>query len=270
MEPAATSQARAARRARTAILHALSATPSLHDPYVLKGGLALQLAFGSPRTSEDVDLNAVEAVSPRITDETGTHFRDFVRRLDAALAGVRAAYAFRTLETRSSRLSREIPTLLTDVAFVAESGDDGVVELQLTLSEIICETVRRTVEGIPLHLASLDDILAEKLKALLQQITRDKVRSSDVFDIWYFSEVSPLPVDPDVVSDCLIRKSRQWRDMPPLAKSQFRRKSVVAHAAANYAALPAQLPESFAVPAFRDVYACILRLVDLLALPEEA
>lgn len=267
MDQVTTGSARASRRATHAVLDAIVRTPELRDPYVLKGGLALHLAFGSPRFSRDIDLNAVEPVPREITDATDRRLQQFGHRLDAALLNVQRAHGFQRLVVENAAHSEELPALLAEVGYVSDEGLEGTVELQLTLSDLMCDTARKTVRGLPLHVATVEDILADKLKALLQQVTRDKVRSSDVFDIWYFSILSPIPVDPNVVSTYLQRKCGPADAMPPLAKDQFRRKSVFAHAAAEYHELHELLPDSFELPPFRHLYECVLEFVDRLDLP---
>lgn len=255
------------RSAITAILDAVSRDPDLHENYVLKGGLALQLVFGSPRRSDDLDFNALQPTSNQITGDTRRHLLTFAERLNHALAATAEAYDFTRIATIRQRVSEEIPTLLTDVAFETYSGGKGHVKLQLTLSEIVCETIVQTVDGIDVHAASLEDIIAEKLKALLQQISRETVRSSDVFDIWYFTTAYARDIDPAVVSRYLLEKKKQWHSMPDLTKDQFRRKSVVEHSVQDYESLARQLPPTFDLVPFRTAYECVLRFVDRLELP---
>lgn len=267
MDVPATPVSRLRHRATRAILDAIGRTPPLYDPFVLKGGLALHLGFGSPRRSHDVDLNAVTPVARQITEETMDRLCSFRHQLNEALDTVRAEYDFESLETQAGTLSKEMPTLMTEVRYRSAGGREGAVQLQVTLSDVVCDTVRRTIRGIPLHLPALEDIIADKLKALLQQAPRDKVRSNDVFDVWYFAEVSPLPVDPAVVTDYLLRKSRHGVKIPAPSKRHFRRKSVVAYSASSYDELAALLPDGIDLPPFRDAYAAVLGFVDRLDLP---
>lgn len=255
------------RRAITAVLDAVSRDHELHENYVLKGGLALQLVYASPRRSDDLDFNALQPTSNQITDDTRRRLLAFAERLDDALGATAGAHDFTSIATVRQRVSDEIPTLLTDLAFETCSGGEGQIKLQLTLSEIICETVIRTIDGLHVHAASLEDIMAEKLKALLQQVSRETVRSPDVFDVWYFTTASPLDVDPAVVTRYLLEKKKQWPSMPDLTKNQFRRKSVVQHSVQNYEALARLLPPTFDLVPFRTAYECVLRFVDRLELP---
>lgn len=256
------------RRAIAAVLDAVSRDEALFKEYVLKGGLALQLVFGSPRHSDDLDFNAVHPTANEITDATSRRLLQFYERLDDLLSQTAARHDFQRLATSRQMLSKEIPTLMTDIDYATSGGDSGQVKLQLTLSEIVCDTAVKPYNGFEIHTASVEDILAEKLKALLQQITRDKVRSSDVFDVWYFSTRSEVEVDPALVTQYLLEKKKQWRTMPPLSKGQFRRKSVVQYSAQEYSDLARLLPDSFDLVPFREAYECILRFVDSLNLPD--
>lgn len=255
------------RTAIMAVIDAVARDHALHEQYVLKGGLALQLAFGSPRRSDDLDFNAVHPSANEITDATKRELLSFADRLDEALRSTAPEYGFDRIAVDAKRPSEEIPALLADVAFAMGKVHDGRVKLQLTLSEVICASEIRRVHGLPLHTASLEDILSEKLKALLQQITRETVRSTDVFDLWYFTSQSDASVNPERVTRFLLKKCEQWVDLPPLEKSQFKRKSVVRHSAQEYENLKTLLPAEYPLASFREAYECVIRFVNLLDLP---
>jgi predicted nucleotidyltransferase component of viral defense system len=260
-----------ADRARLSVLDALSHTPELWRAYVLKGGLALHFAYGSPRRSSDLDFSAVEPFTSEITEAKERRILHFCHTLDAGLEAVAASHRLAGLAVQRRTLSDEIPALLAEVGYSAEAQAenryDDAIEMQVVLSEVVCETAEAEIEGIPIHVPSLDDVLAEKLKALLQQVPRETARSTDVFDLWYFVEVSEHPIDRAKVADFLRQKSTPWPSICPVSRSAFADERVRAHAASAYDAIASDLGGGLGLPSFDEAFGAVLRFVETLDLP---
>ncbi|MDX1532059.1 MAG: nucleotidyl transferase AbiEii/AbiGii toxin family protein, partial [Rhodothermales bacterium] len=79
-------------QARRAVLTAVARTPDLFHPYVLKGGLALHYAYGSPRQSHDLDFNAVGPFPTAATAEGERRVLAFCHTLERELKDVAAAF----------------------------------------------------------------------------------------------------------------------------------------------------------------------------------
>lgn len=260
-----------ADRARLTVLDAVAHSPELWRAYVLKGGLALHFAYDSPRRSSDLDFSAVEPFTSEITEAKERRILRFCHTLDAGLEAVAARHGLAGLAVQRRTLSDEIPALLAEVGYSAEARAenryDDAIEMQVVLSEVVCETAEAEIEGVPIHVPSLDDVLAEKLKALLQQVPRDTARSTDVFDLWYFLAASERPVDRAKVADFLQRKSTPWPTILPLARSKFADPAVRAHAASAYDDIASDLGDGLALPPFEEAFGTVLRFVETLDLP---
>lgn len=251
-----------------AVFRAIATHEDLHGGYVLKGGLALWMAYGSPRSSTDLDFNAVAPTANVITDATSRVLLDFCRKLDAALKDCTPMQELEHLETADVELSTEIPALLGHIAYGASDGWSGAIPMQLTLSEIICATEIRQSRGIPVHVASLEDILAEKLKALLQQVPRDTVRSTDVYDLWYFTSQAENRVRAEDVTPILVEKRKQWPAMPAVSKSKYRSEDLIEHSQAEYAAIGDLLEPGARFVPFEEAFEHVLAFVDQLQVPD--
>lgn len=260
-----------ADRARLAVLDALAHAPELWRGYVLKGGLALHFAYGSPRRSSDLDFSAVEPFTSAISEANERRILHFCHRLDEELDAVAARHGLAGLSVQRRQLSDEIPALFAEIGYSAEERAeilyDDMVEMQVVLSEVVCETAEAEVEGVPIHVPSLDDVLAEKLKALLQQVPRDTPRSADVFDLWYFVEASCRPIDRAKVADFLRRKSEPWPSVQPVTAGAFAAPGVRTYAASAYDALGSALGDGTALPPFDEAFEGVLRFVATLDLP---
>lgn len=253
-----------AEQARWATLDAFARSDELFADYVLKGGLALRYAYGSPRRSDDLDFDAI-ADHDRGRSEAYEHeLIHFCHELDSALAEVGPHYGFSKIAVQRKQLSDEIPTLLGEIGYGI--GADPTtplpqsIPMQVTLCEVVCEVWVTEVEGIRIHVPTLEDILAEKVKAMAQQVQRSNARSSDVFDIWYFLQQRSHTLDIQKLGSYLKAKARPLG--LAVSGDLFRGDILRAFSGSEYADLAADLPDGFQLPPFEEAYAEVVRLVD--------
>ena len=185
------------RQLTEVFLTALSFAPSFKKSLYLKGGILMALAYGSPRSTSDVDLTA--DADP---GETAAGLRD---EIDRALRRATAALGLPDLVCRIQTMKQrprpaifeeaQNPSLrLTIGAARRGSADAGRLEagnasrtlrVDITFKEPVGSF---QILGIgsgerSIRAYSLTDLVAEKLRALLQQPVRDRYRRQDVYDI---------------------------------------------------------------------------------------
>lgn len=263
-----------ADRALFAILEALAAEPLLARGYVLKGGLALRLLYGGPRPSDDLDLSSAKPFTDVVTDEKNEMLLAFCDLLDESLRSVESGYDLEEMHVAEKTLSTEIPALLGSVGYRDTADSDHArksvyeVKMQVTLSELICETARFSVNGIAIHAAVLEDILADKLKAMLQQVTRNKLRPMDVYDVWFYSVRSSESVDLDRLRQYLEIKAARWPEVYPPTRQRFHSRDLHEYSSAGFPDLIERLERGAPRVSFEDAFAGVLSLVDRLELPE--
>lgn len=261
-----------------AVLQALSRDDFLRDHFVLKGGNALKLAFDSPRSSVDIDLSSTESYPNQDHQET-EHLRDkVVDRLSQALSHTVPEYHYETMVVQSTEIKppnlpqRKFPALEIKVGYTELEDRDppysDVVKLEMTLNETVCEAEYRSTEGFELHVSSLDDIMAEKLRALLQQVIRNRYRPGDVFDIWFFSTRAPRALDKDRIARFLQEKSEGKVGDGPVSRQMFYHPDVRSRAQEGYAEISERIPDSIPLPPFDEAFGQVLGFVEELDLPE--
>jgi predicted nucleotidyltransferase component of viral defense system len=261
-----------------AVLQALSLDDFLQEQFVLKGGNALKFAFDSPRSSVDVDLSSTEPY-PNQEDQETRKFRDeVVERLKAALPKVVSEYRYEEMVLQSSEIKppnlpqRKFPALEMKVGYT-ELEDrtppySDVVKLEMTLNEVVCEAEYRRTGGFELHVSSLDDIIAEKLRALLQQVTRNRYRPGDVFDIWFFTTRVPQALDRARMARFLQEKSKGKVGDGPVSREMFYHPQVRSRAQEGYDEIEERIPQSVTLPPFTEAFEQVLAFVETLGLPE--
>lgn len=158
-----------------------------------KGGNALRFGHGYPRSTFDLDFSATD-----LEDDSAT-IRGII---DEAVREGSAAFEIKckvsSVHRNPSRLDRTLPTYTVKISY-AFPGDRTfpdffevdtlrlpVVPIDISFNDIVCETVvvhfgSRDSHGI--ELCTLNDIVAEKLRAILQQVIRNRTRPQDVYDI---------------------------------------------------------------------------------------
>ena len=257
----------AAHRARLATLDALFGHAVPGRQYVLKGGLPLQHVYGSPRRSDDLDFNSVAWHPNEITEGREHLLVTFAHDLTEAMAETASRYGLAGLVVQNKRLSDVLPTLLAEVGYTEDASAEPPygtsVEMQATLSEVMCAWQEATLDGVRILVPTLEDLVADKLKVLLQQATRPQPRATDVWDLWHL--LTTRSPDARQVADFLERKCAVWPDLDVPTRRAFRRDAVREKAAEGYAALPEAHPE-LAAPPFSEAFAEIVRFVDGLPL----
>ena len=159
---------------------------------VLKGGNALRFAYQSPRSTKDLDFTADTEGIPDNTD-------GIRQLLDESLAFAERRFNVKAKCQRVKRNPRRPdatrPTYDVGIGYQLPSDRyfhdfhgfknrqvSTVIPVEITLNDLVCDTQEwADVEG--LRVCSLEDILAEKLRSLLQQKPRNRNRWQDVYDI---------------------------------------------------------------------------------------
>lgn len=255
------------QRARLAVLAGLRTQPDLARDYVLKGGLVLQHVYGSPRVSDDLDFNHAEAHRNEVCEAHTRTLQAVCDRLDAAVADAAGGCGLESASLHVLKWSELLPTVFAEVRYRGPDGAVGTVEVQVTLCERVCHKTTGRIGGVPVAVSTLDDLVADKLKVLLQQRRRHKVRHSDVYDLWYALAEAPFVPDPAVVREALRTKMESWPEYLPITRATFRAEGVRTFAEQGYRALRAEQPDLPFAP-FDVVWGAVQAFVEAMGLPE--
>lgn len=179
------------------ILAGISQVPVLQDALVFKGGTALRKCyFGDYRFSEDLDFSGLERIP------TGEKMERFVK--EACEAAIRLLDEYAPVEIICERYTEREPHPGGQEAFTIrarlpwQARPHTRIMIEVTVDEpIFWPTERRRIihdYGEPLDaevkVYSLEEIVAEKLRALLQQADMlerrgwSRSRARDYYDLW--------------------------------------------------------------------------------------
>lgn len=187
------------RFAQREVLRAIGAH-SVKASISFKGGNALRIMHENPRGTVDLDFTAQQSVpdDPEwLRDQFNQALSNDALWREPSLRGIKMRV--QSISRNPRRPQATHPTFQLMVGFCLR-GDrtyerrfldfarpvSEVVELQISLNDVVGATSERTVDdhdSETINTCTIDDILGEKLRSLLQQPIRKRNRRQDVFDL---------------------------------------------------------------------------------------
>lgn len=237
-----------------------------------KGGNALRFCYDSPRGTTDIDYTALAEVPDdpclikQMVDgalrEHSPHY-GVACKVHSVRRNPPSAHA--TKPTYQISVGWAIPSFRQFPGFFESSAvPTATVPVEISLNDIVCETVETRLEGdgsVAVTVCALEDIVAEKLRALLQQIPRNRTRPQDVYDIARIVRSDSL--DEAKVASYFIEKCKDRGVVP--AKSSFI-DEVRARAEVEYELRIGPIGQEF-IP-FDDAWLVVQDLVSRLSIPD--
>ncbi len=186
------------RQATEVLLNALGMVERLGSKIFLKRGALMGIVYGSPRQTADLDFTT--SLQPTLTIA-----RDIRDQLDAMIPRAAARLGYPGIVCRVQSIAHRprsdhfadanFPALKIKVGYAPRGSLQerlldrrrcaNVVELDISFNEAVgaVKAIRLGRDGATIRVYSLPDLIAEKLRALLQQVTRNRYRRQDVYDI---------------------------------------------------------------------------------------
>lgn len=219
------------RQATEILLAAIGESEAYGDSLYLKGGVLMGIVYQSPRQTADIDFTADFVPDTNTETLLRDNLNVELRRAAARLGypqTVCRVQSIRRQPRRNHFIEANFPALEVTVAYARrdtaaherlERGQcPTVLNVEISFREPVhaVEFVRLGPDNpVPLRAYSLTDLVAEKLRALLQQERRQRNRRQDVYDIDFLVERVPLKSeDQHAILDALIDKA-QARDIRP-------------------------------------------------------
>jgi predicted nucleotidyltransferase component of viral defense system len=181
------------------ILHGIGSSRTLSELLVFKGGNALDFVWQPNRSTRDLDFSADMGIIG--DDSDPTKIADLLR--SSLEAGLRVAseqrgvvFAIhsvtkqppgpeRTFVTYELRVGYALPDQQPLIARMVQGlRSSQVIPIEVSLNEPICADRSTDIQASHwLRVSTIEDIVAEKLRALLQQPIRNRGRRQDLLDI---------------------------------------------------------------------------------------
>lgn len=258
------------------ILHSISRNSFLRSELAFKGGNALEFVYLPNRSTTDLDFSFLTG---------GMDSEPLRQKSEAELStalilsndGFGTVLRLQSMKQNPPRPEAKFPTFTARVGFatpdqhrqrdrlLAGGSSANVIPVEMTLNEIVCEWRNTSIgrSNIDLNVSSINDIVAEKLRAILQQTTRNRFRSQDVLDIASISLASNLQIDHHKVATFLLQKSSARNVV--VSRARFREPELRLRSAKQYQDLADTTRHTF-IP-FDDAWEIVMDLVDQLDIP---
>ena len=244
-------------------LNAIALTAPLKEKMFLKGGILMGLAYDSPRQTIDIDLTTLLAPEGDVGD-TVRKLLDSMFPLAAAALG----YAGLIVKTHSVKPQpkakfpdAKFPALKLKIASakrgttqekaLQEGKAPVVIAVDISFNEPLLQIqVLELTGGQELRAYGLADLIAEKYRAILQQVPRNRYRRQDVYDLDRLIVRNEIDdVLQAQILDALVAKC-QARELKP-TRASLDDPEIKKRAGADWRSMELELGE---VPDFEDCF----------------
>lgn len=182
------------RKAVHIILHAISSSAYLKPKMVMKGGMLLGIRYQSSRYTEDIDFSTAEKLSEIDKEE-------FEEELNEALqvASDELPYGVKC-KVQSCKIQPKIdatfPSFNLKIGYAntnnanaikrLEAGNStNTVKIDYSFNEMTYQTDDIKLEDESITAYGITDLIAEKLRSIIQQPYRRRNRRQDVYDLHF-------------------------------------------------------------------------------------
>lgn len=250
------------REAVHTVLVAIGGSLSLQSQMIMKGGILLAIKYKSSRYTRDIDFST----AMKFADLDEAQFRsDLDRRL--ALAVEQLDYGVdcrvQSYAVQPRREGADFQTIHMTVGYakkgtkkhthlVAKKCPD-IVEVDYSFNEQTEQIDHlRLNDGTVIYAYSFVDLIAEKLRAMLQQEVRGRVRRQDAYDLFRLLKSAPVT---DHDQQRLILQALQTKAATrslPIDRHSMAKPAIRERSKKEYPRLADEIAEP--LPAFEEVY----------------
>ncbi|MHB8576288.1 MAG: nucleotidyl transferase AbiEii/AbiGii toxin family protein [Dehalococcoidia bacterium] len=262
------------RFAQGEVLRSIAESRELSALLVFKGGNALDFVWLPNRSTKDLDFSVLDASGLAEVSESRLQAL-LVAALTDPEALSEVVFKIQRVHRNPPELTRPFATFQINVGYALPDeptlvsrmarglASPHVVKVEVTINEVVCAAVTTDIgNGHRMRVSTIEDIVAEKLRALLQQPLRNRQRPQDLLDIASIM-ASDLTVDRQLVGDFLTRKA--VARAVPVSRSAFRLPDLIERTRSDYEALTTTARSRF-IP-FDEALAALFELVDSLDIP---
>lgn len=181
------------------ILLAISRDESLSQTLIIKGGIVLSLAYGSDRYTTDLDLSSLENMEKLSKEDLETKLNNSIIAV-VALSEYKLELAVQSIKYLPKNPTKvKFPAYKAKIGYADSRNNGAVKRLRAKQAVNIVELDISFNEGVSVsdtenfHLVgrrnvlcyTLEQLMAEKFRSVLQQSVRNRTRRQDIFDIHY-------------------------------------------------------------------------------------
>lgn len=256
------------RQATEIFLNALGMAKPYCEKVFLKGGILMGVVYQSPRQTADLDFTSVLEPSLDIADHLRETLTAAFPRAAAKLGYPDLVCRVQTVRPRPRKESfaaADGPALEITVGYarrgsreeqrLERNNSTHVLYADISFREPVggIQVVRLGEEGASIRAYSLLDLVAEKLRALLQQERRNRFRRQDIYDIALLLKAFSLDDEEKGQLLALFYEKCRARQIEPTSDS-LSHPEVIRRASSEWNTLALEIVE---VPPFEECFAVV-------------
>lgn len=259
-----------ARFAQYGVLCAVSRSRSLRGCLIFKGGNALDFLWQPNRSTRDLDFSIVDSGTISHEQIEGP-LRSALQSIERELG---ILYNLNKVERRPPGGDKNFPSYRVTIGFafptdtpptrrrLREGYSPRVIPLDISTNDPVCDATEMQLnQSDRIHVCTLEDIAAEKLRALPQQPIRNRYRRQDVLDLALILPRKELNLGS--IATYLATKAEARGIIP--TRAAFREPEIMERARFEYDELAVTTRERF-LP-FAEAWEIVLQFVDQLDIP---
>lgn len=212
------------RKAVHIVLHAISSSPYLKPKMVMKGGLLLGIRYQSSRYTEDIDFSTAEKLTAIDKNEFETELNESLQVASSELQyGVECRVQSCKIQPRAEAT---FPSFNLKIGYAntsnsnamkrLESGNSpNTVKIDYSFNEMTYQTDEIELEGEVINAYGVTDLIAEKLRSIIQQPYRKRNRRQDIYDV-HFLLTSLYPLSSEEKLNVLSTLYKKCKDRVPV------------------------------------------------------
>jgi predicted nucleotidyltransferase component of viral defense system len=236
------------RQAVQLVLRAIAQSPSLSAVMIMKGGLLLAVRYHSSRFTRDIDFSTstrlqevdlptlLATIAEALASVSADNEHAMALRLQSheIKPPNRPGVNFPTLQMRIGYASRLEPKSLKRLE---STGSTQIVQVDYSFNEWASGREQQEVDGGHLLMYTFHDLVAEKLRSVLQQPIRGqgRPRYQDIYDIFLLLGTAVDDGDKAIILAKLFEASKDRQ--VPLHKEALRDEQVIKLSREQYASV---------------------------------
>ena len=213
------------------VLNTIAITVPLSTKMFLKGGLLMGLVYSSPRQSIDIDFTTI--LEPQ--NDSDAKIRE---KLNQGFPRVAAMLGYPNLVVQIHSVKRQPPKIPTqkaqfpalklkvasakrnsrqELALKRGKPSDVIIEIDISFNEPSLQQIQilKLTDEHELLAYSLVDLIAEKYRAILQQIPRKRRRPQDIYDLSRLIIYEAIDADTRALILVALKEKSQARGIDP-------------------------------------------------------
>jgi len=272
VEDEADPQRRQFRQAAHLVLRAIANSAVLAPIMLMKGGILLAIRYQSTRFTRDIDFSTPKRLQdvdlPTLLADVSQALLPVSADNEYGLALTLQSHAvkppdrpevsFPTLQLRIAYASR---TSQGDMLRLAKGQGTKTVQLDYSFNEWVSEIEKQALDGGTLSMYAFHDLIAEKLRSVLQQPLRNRSRFQDIYDISLLLECATITDEDKRTILNKLHEASEDRKVP-MDQMAMRNQAVIDLSKRDYDAVAVLIPSK--PPAFEVAYDVVRRFFESL------